>query len=344
VTIALIDDAVASGSRRASACNEVGLDARTVERWRRGGAQADGRRPQRTVPHNKLSVAERTRFIQIATRAENRDLSPNQLVPKLADEGIFIASESTLYRILRAERLLAHRGRARARTPRQPPNHAATAPGQVWSWDITYLRTTVRGQFYYLYLMMDIWSRKIVGYRVENAECTELAADLLRGALVAERKAGSPLVLHADNGSPMKGATMKATMEKLGVLASYSRPSVSNDNPFSESLFRTLKYSPEYPDKPFVTLDEARAWVASFASWYNEQHLHSGIGFMTPHDRHEGRSDAIMARRHSIYGAARRLHPERWTGSTRNWRITKIVRLNPERTSADHRACAATAA
>ena len=326
----LVDTAVASGARRAIACRELSLDARTLERWRAQETNEDRRSGPRKTPSNKLSPRERARVIATASRIEYCDLSPKQLVPRLADEGVYIASESTFYRVLREEQLLAHRGRSRRPSPRTRPNHAATRPGQVWSWDITYLRASVRGQFHYLYLMMDIWSRKIVGFRVEDAECTDMAAELLSEAMLREGRAGTPLVLHADNGSPMKGATMKATMEKLGVLASYSRPSVSDDNPFSESLFRTLKYCPEYPSQPFASLSDARAWVARFVSWYNEHHLHSGIGFVTPSSRHTGRANAIWNARTRVYAAAQKRHPERWTGSIRSWKVAAEVRLTPE--------------
>ena len=173
--------------------------------------------------------------------------------------------------------------------------------------------------------MMDVWSRKIVGFSVEDAECTELASELLLGAA----QCGKPLVLHADNGGPMKGATLKATMEKLGILASYSRPSVSDDNPFSESLFRTMKYCPEYPKGAFTSLDAARAWVAGFVAWYNDVHLHSGIGFITPTDRHSGRGEAILAARRQVYRRARQRRPERWSGPLRPWTAPATVRLNP---------------
>ena len=139
------------------------------------------------------------------------------------------------------------------------------------------------------------------------------------------------LVLHADNGSPMKGATMAATMQKLGVIPSFSRPSVSNDNPYSESLFRTMKYRPEYPSKPFESIGQAQAWVDAFVTWYNAEHLHSAIRFVTPDDRHYGREEAILANRQNVYEQARSSNPERWSGQIRNWRPVRLVWLNPEK-------------
>lgn len=331
----LVEEAVQAGARRASAASEAGLDARTLERWR-AGALDDERRGPRTIPKNKLSARERERVVEIATSSEFCDLSPKQIVPRLADKGAYVASESTFYRVLREEKLLAHRGRTAAASPRPRTEHCATAPLQVWSWDITYLRTQIRGQFFYLYMMLDVWSRKIVGSRVEDMECTELASELLETTLKCEGHDGKNLVLHADNGGPMKGATMKATMEKLGVISSFSRPRVSDDNAFSEALFRTAKYWIEYPRKPFASLEEARVWVAKFIEWYNNEHLHSGIGFVTPADRHVRRDAAILIRRRATYERARHRHPERWARSTRAWTAPQIVRLNPEPESQNH--------
>ena len=202
----------------------------------------------------------------------------------------------------------------------------------MWTWDITYLMTPVRGVFLYLYLIRDIWSRKIVGFEVYDVEAAALSARLFTAMCQAERVDPRGIVLHSDNGGPMKGATMVVTLERLGVLASFSRPGVSNDNPFSESLFRTLKYRPEYPSKPFASIEAARTWVAPFVRWYNTQHLHSSIRFVTPDDRHAGRDVQILAVRQAVYEAARTERPDRWSGPVRNWEPMAEVRLNPEST------------
>lgn len=188
----------------------------------------------------------------------------------------------------------------------------------------------VAGMFFYLYLIVDIFSRKIVGWEVHERESADLAAVLIRQAVLAEGCTLRPLVLHADNGSPMKGATMKVTMKKLGITASYSRPRVRNDNPFSQALFRTCKYRPDWPSKGFATKTDAQAWVKSFASWYNGEHLHSAIRFVTPNARHAGRDRATLANRASLYANARAQNPERWIGKTRNWQPAGPVWLNPE--------------
>ena len=324
----LIEEAVAAGARREQACELLGLSARTLERW--DDESEDSRRGPRSSPMNKLTAEERRRIVATATSVEFRDQSPKQIVPNLADRGKYLASESTFYRVLRSENMQHRRGAARAPTPR-PREHVADGPWQVGSWDITYLKSLVRGQFFYLYLVEDVWSRKVLGWDVHDYESTDLAGALLQRI---RDEAGADVdlrgwVLHSDNGSPMKGATMLATMQRLGVVPSFSRPSVSNDNPFSESLYRTMKYVPHYPRDGFASLDAARAWVATFVTWYNHRHRHSGIGFVAPADRHDGRDIAILARRRATYEKARSRRPERWVRHTRPWKRPAVVRLNP---------------
>ncbi len=329
--LALVKEATDAGARLEKACEVIAIRTRTLQRWRLQDIGEDRRCGPLTSPGNKLSKEEREEILQTANSPEYRDLPPKQIVPKLADQGTYLASESTFYRMLREEHLLAHRERSRPATGGRPKEHVATGPDQVYSWDITYLLSPVRGRFYYLYLVVDVWSRKIVGAEVHDRESTDLAADLIEEVCILREIDPRGIVLHSDNGGPMKGSTMLAMLQQLGIAASFSRPSVSNDNPFSESLFRTMKYSLEYPSTPFDSLEQARAWVATFVRWYNTQHLHSGINFVTPADRHAGREDAIFAQRRQVYEAARRRHPERWSGSTRKWESVKEVRLNPEK-------------
>jgi len=248
----LIEEAVAAGARRAKACAVLDISDRTLRRWTKGGEVQPDQRPlvPRPEPRNKLSPAERAAVLEACNSTEFASLPPSQIVPKLADQGRYLASESSCYRILRAEGQQQHRGRARPPIRRKPPtSYKASAPCEVWTWDITWMPGPVAGMFFYLYLIVDIFSRKIVGWEVHERESAELAATLVRQAVLAEGCTLRPLVLHADNGSPMKGATMKVTMEKLGITASYSRPRVSNDNPFSEAQFHTCKYCPDWPNK-----------------------------------------------------------------------------------------------
>jgi putative transposase len=295
----------------------------------------DGRKAasRNRVPANKLTETERAKLLETANQQKFANLPPSQIVPKLADEGIFLASESTLYRVLRAEKQLAHRGRAKAASKKRPEPFVATEPNQLWSWDITYMGTTVKGLFFYLYLIMDVFSRKIVGWEVYAEESAEHASKTLRKAYLREGIAGRLLVLHSDNGSPMKGATMLGTMQNLGVMPSFSRPSVSNDNPYSESLFKTVKYHPGLPEKPFDTLEEARLWVAGFQKWYNEVHQHSAIKFVTPGQRHRGEDEEILSKRVVVYEMAKAANPERWSGRCRNWSRPTEVSLNPNKSA-----------
>ncbi len=331
----LIDEAVDSGARLNQACDMLGLSTRTIQRWREQGEQGfDCRLGPKTPPRNKLSPAERKAVLDAANQPEYRDLSPKQIVPLLADEGVYLASESTLYRILREEDALHHREPSRPRSVSRPREHIATGPCEVFSWDITYLRSAVRGAFYYLYLVEDIFSRKIVGWAVHEEESMDLAARLIDDTAISLGCDPRGLVLHSDNGGPMKGSTMLATLQHLGIVPSFSRPHVSDDNPYSESLFRTLKYRPEFPRDPFASVEAARQWVEDFVVWYNTEHLHSAISFVTPEDRHTGRDIDILAARQRVYEAARNRNPERWARDIRNWERVAVVKLNPEREKA----------
>jgi putative transposase len=218
--VALVDEAVGSGARQAAACVALGLSPRTVQRWRdpSGGIREDGRPGAvRPVPRNKLSEVERDAIIATCNAPQFASLPPSQIVPRLADAGTYIASESSMYRVLQERGQNHRRGRARPPSRSKPPaSFEAKGPCEVWSWDITWLPGPVAGTFFYLYLILDIFSRKIVGWEIYERETAEFAAQVLQRAVWAEGCLTSPLVLHADNGSPMKGATMKVTMERLG--------------------------------------------------------------------------------------------------------------------------------
>lgn len=322
-----IKEARTDGCRISEACEALGIDRRTYERWSKypGGDQRSG---PTTSPSNKLSITERQEIISIANSSEFRDKTPCQIVPLLADKGIYVASESSFYRILKAEGLNAHRSRSKPSTRKKPKELVATSPNQIYSWDITYLRSNISGKFHYLYFVMDIYSRKIVGSAVHDDQNSEHASRLIDDICRAEGIPKGQLTLHSDNGSPMKGATMLATLQKLGVVPSFSRPSVSDDNPFSEALFKTTKYCPQFPSKPFESIVSAIEWVATFVLWYNEEHLHSGIRYVTPGSRHRGEDLSLLSKRHDVYEDARMKNPNRWSGKTRNWGLIKEVFLN----------------
>lgn len=321
---------MSQGARQRLACKIVGISSRTLQHWRVVGTE-DRRQTVKKTPANKLSEQERKHILDVCNRQEFCSQAPKQIVPALADKNIYLASESSFYRILRDADQLHHRGRAASPvTTKKPDTYIADGSNQVWSWDITYLASTLKGVFFYLYLFMDIYSRKIVGWEVYENESSEQAADVLRKTRLTEAlPVNHKVVLHSDNGSPMKGATMLATMQKLGVVPSFSRPSVSNDNPYSETLFKTMKYATTYPSKPFESLDEARQWVLRFVDWYNNCHHHSGIKYVTPAQRHNGHDVTILEQRKHVYEKAKKKHPERWSGETRNWTHESIVKLNP---------------
>jgi putative transposase len=329
----LIQQAVQAGARQTLACRELEVSARTLQRWQHQAA--DGRpNAQRPAPPNKLSEEERRAVLDVANRADFASLTPHQIVPKLADEGTYLASESTFYRLLKAAGQGARRGRSQSPRKHALTTHRADGPNQVWCWDITWMPTTVRGRYFYWYMMKDIYSRKLVVNEVHESENAEQAATLLRRACLKEQTAGRPLVLHSDNGTAMKGATMLASMHQLGVKPSFSRPRVSNDNAYAEALFKTAKYCAFWPERPFDTLEEARAWVHRFVHWYNEEHCHSGLKYVTPGQRHRGQADSLLAHRKAVYEAARASQPERWPGSIRDWNLDNVVYLNPERKQA----------
>jgi putative transposase len=333
VAVELIQEAVNAGARRVAAAREVGISMRTLQRWEVTACQEDHRCGPQGSAGNALSEAEQDLILAIANSPHFRDLAPAQIVPILADSGLYVASESSFYRILRKNRQLAHRGKAKPRTHARPRECRADGANQVWSWDITYLASPIRGMFYYLYLVVDVWSRKIVGWTVQEVESPELAAVLIQEAVEREGADPTCLVLHSDNGGPMKGATLVATLERLGIHASFSRPHVSDDNPYSEALFRTLKGRPEYPNGPFQSMEKAHNWVAAFVTWYNERHHHSSIQFVTPAQRHTGQHVKILEERKEVYEVAKRQRPERWSGQSRNWQPVSVVVLNPTTTS-----------
>lgn len=329
--VELIQEANRNGARLAPACKELNISVRTYERWVAEGGVKEDQRPliTRPEPKNKLTMKEEEEMLKVVKRKEFVDLPPSQIVPKLADQGIYIASESSFYRLLREQKMQHHRGTSTKPVRRIPETHIAHRPNQVWTWDITWLNGPILGLYYRLYLIIDLFSRMIVGWEVWETETAEHAESLIKKAVMKENIHGRPLVLHSDNGSPMKAATFQTTLETLGIQRSYSRPRVSNDNPYSESIFRTLKYRPEFPEHGFESLEATRVWVKQLVRWYNQEHQHSGINFVTPYQRHTGAHVDVLNRRKKVYEQAKWKNPERWSTSTRDWEPSKSVALNP---------------
>jgi transposase InsO family protein len=327
--VALINEACTAGARRHRACRELGLSLRTLERWVQGGTLTADRRPQaaRPAPANKLHPTERAEVLKIVNEPRFAALPPTQIVPILADEGQYLASESSFYRILREENQLEHRGRAREPQSRPVPRHCTRGPNALYAWDITYLPGPIQGVFFFLYLMLDVFSRKIIAHEVHAQESAEHAATLITQAVAREGVGRDVLVVHQDNGSPMKGSTYVAKLAELGVQPSYSRPGVSDDNAYAEALFRTCKYRPDFPGA-FASLEEARQWALRFVRWYNHEHKHRNLKFVSPAERHAGHDAAIFAQRIALYEQARAKHPARWSRGIRNWSLPGEVWLN----------------
>ena len=332
-----VDEAHRDGARLRRACAEAGITLRTLQRWKGGsGLERGDRRPQavRPTPAHALSEAEREEILRIANEPRFAELPPARIVPMLADAGVYVASESSFSRVPRAHGQTRHRGRAKTPQRVRPPStRVATAPRQVFCWDMTYLPATVVGRWLYLYLILDLYSRKIVGFEVHESDDSEHAVNLLRRPTLAEdlHTLDHKPLLHGDNGATLKATTVLAMMHWLGLRASYSRPRVSDDNAFAEALLRTAKYRPQFPTKGSANLDQARTWASSFVQWYNHDHRRSGIRYVSPAQRHAGEDRDVLRARHELYQQARAKNPRRWARNTRNWNPITVVTLNPER-------------
>jgi len=320
------------GARKKKACELFGLSLRTYERWKTASGTIDKRRNAKKRVANKLTKEERQEIIMIANSKKYCDLPPCKIVPLLADEGNYVASESSFYRVLREEEQLTHRQKSKPAKHKRPKECIAKGPNQVWTWDISYLPSTLCGSYYYLYFMVDIFSRKIVGWSIHETESSDYAARLIKQAYYDEKITQKQLILHSDNGSPMKGITMLGMLQHLGVIPSFSRPSVSDDNPYSEALFKTTKYHSSYPSiKRFESIQSARQWCEQFVLWYNTEHLHSALKFITPQQRHSGEAKARLQLRDDVYKKAQKRFPERWSKNTRNWILPEQITLNPSK-------------
>jgi putative transposase len=267
----------------------------------------------RPAPPLALCAAEREQILDTLNSPRFADTTPYTAWARLLDEGTYLASVRTFYRLLSASGQVHERRAQLVHPAHAKPELVATAANQVWSWDITRLRSTLKWQHFYLYVLLDIFSRYVVGWLVAGAENAGLASALIEEACAKHGIARDTLTLHSDRGTPMRAKTTAELLVDLGVAASFSRPRVSNDNPFSESQFKTLKYRPEFPER-FDGIEHARTHLRAFFGWYNDQHRHSGIGFMTPAAVHFGQAAAMQRQRAAVLAAAYRAHPERFKG------------------------------
>ena len=323
-----IDDGVKRGARVAPLCDALGVHPRTYARWK--ADPTDRRKGSQKRNTRALTEEERRQIIEVCTSDRFKDISPGEIVAILAEEGTYIASERTFYRVLKAAGLVNHRTNSRpARRSYQPPELKATGPDQVYTWDISWLPTNVNGMFWYCYAVIDVWSREIVGWAIHSRESEQHARDLFES--IKQRRNLKGVWVHSDNGNPMRGATFSVWLATMGMFLSHSRPLVKNDNPYIEAFFRTLKYHAAYPGR-FATIDEARSWMGDFIDWYNRTHRHSGLGYITPEQRRLGEDLGLFARRNETLRNAFEKHPERFPKrGPKEWKSRRVVYLNPSR-------------
>jgi putative transposase len=325
----VVEDMMAPIVPTAPLCNALGVYRATLYR-RRAQARAPESKPTpRPTPARALSPTERQQALDILHSKRFVDTSPAEVVATLADEEQYVCSERTMYRILASEDEVRER-----RNQLRHPNYAkpellATGPNQVWSWDISKLKGPAKWTYFYLYVMMDIFSRYVVGWMVAQRENAELAKMLISESCEKEGIEEEQLTIHADRGSPMKAKTTGQLLADLGVTKSHSRPHVSNDNPFSESHFKTFKYRPGFPER-FGSQQHALSWSRVFFHWYNQLHRHSGIAMLTPEMVHRGHVAAVLGRRHEVALAACYAHPERFVnGPPQPVEMPQAVWINP---------------
>lgn len=292
----------------ATVCKALGVARASFYRRRNGSPQRPAPRPS---PPRALDASERQRVLDILHAPQFADQSPAEVYYTLLDKGIYLCSPRSMYRILQQ----SHEVRERRNQLRHPaykkPELLATGPNQVWSWDITKLRGPITWTYFYLYVILDIFSRYVTGWLLAHAENAALASTLVHQACEQQGIKSGQLIIHDDRGPAMTALTFGQKLQSLGVTQSFSRPHVSNDNPFSESAFKTLKYHAGYPDR-FGCFDDALAFCREFFPWYNTRHRHSGIGYLTPETVHYGLAPEAIAERQKALLAAYQAHPERF--------------------------------
>lgn len=289
------------------ACEVLGVPRSRLYRAQRSQPAAQ----LRQAPAHALSSGERVEVRETLNSERFMDKAPRQVYAALLDEGRYLCHWRTMYRILAAHDEVRERRRIRRHPAYQKPELLATAPNQVWSWDITYLRGPQKLAHYPLYTVLDIYSRYVVGWMIAEVESSDLARQLIAATALKQQIQPEQLTLHADNGAPMRGKPLSQLLVDLGIAKSHNRPHTSDDNPFSEAQFKTMKYRPDYPDR-FGSLAAAQVWARSFFTWYNEQHYHSGLNLLTPASVHYHEASAVQQNRHAVMLAAYAAHPKRF--------------------------------
>jgi putative transposase len=312
-----------------AACQALGVPRSSFYR-----ARQPKKEPQpRPMPKRALSQAEKTEVRQTLNSERFQDSSPRQVYATLLDEGIYYCSWRTMYRVLDEHQEVRER-RNQLRHPKYiKPELLTTRPNMLWSWDLTKLRGPVKWTYYYLYTILDVFSRYVVGWMIAERESATLAQQLIQETCRKQEIQPEQLTVHADRGSSMRSKTVALLLADLGVTKTHSRPYVSNDNPYSESQFKTMKYRPTYPER-FGSIQDARAWARSFFRWYNHDHHHSALGLMTPAVVHYNQAEAVRGRRQQVLEAAYAAHPERFVcGEPKAPALPKEVWINKPESS-----------
>lgn len=325
-TVEIVQVAISEGARLSRCCDVLEISVRTYQRWKSGKLRDERKGADKCIPR-RLNDIEKQEIIDTCCSNEFKDSNPYEIFITLLERKKYIASISSFYRVLKAADLLHHRSNKRARTKvSTPPEKVATGSNQVWTWDITWLPSLVKGHFYYSYKIIDIWDKNIVGWEIHDTESEEHARTLFQRTLSEQ---GYPNVhIHSDNGNPMKGTSLLALLYDLGCKNSFSRPRVSNDNPYIESFFGTMKSSFKYPGR-FKSIEHAREWVASFIDFYHTKHRHSGIKYFTPKQMRTGKYKELVSERNETMLTAAAKNPCRWSKSVKQWEIEHTVYLNP---------------
>ena len=312
-----------------SACAALGINRASLYRRRTRQASTPCDETLRPPPPLKLRAQERQTVVDLLHSERFVDASPHTIQAILLDEGHYHCSARTMYRILAEEGELKERRAVRRHTHYAKPELLATGPNQLWSWDITKLKGPAKWTYFYLYVILDVFSRYVVGWMVASRESAMLAKKLISESCAKQGIPLGQLTLHADRGSSMKSKAVALLLSDLGITKTHSRPHVSNDNPFSEAQFKTLKYRPEFPER-FGSLEDSRAFCRPFFCWYNTEHRHSGIAFLTPQAVHYGRAPQILETRSATLDAAFKAHPERFKGRRPSPKsLPKAVWINP---------------
>lgn len=290
-----------------AACQSLGVPRSSFYRAQQPKKEAK----PRPTPQRALSVEEKTRVRQTLNSERFQDCAPRQVYATLLDEGIYYCSWRTMYRILDEHQEVRERRNQLQHPKYIKPELLATDPNMLWSWDLTKLRGPVKWSYFYLYTILDVFSRYVVGWMIAERESAILAEQLIRETCEKQAIQPEQLTVHADRGSSMRSKTVAILLADLGVTKTHSRPYNSNDNPYSESQFKTMKYRPDYPDR-FGSIQDARVWARSFFRWYNHEHHHSALGLMTPAVVHYGQAQAVTEQRRQVLLAAHAAHPERF--------------------------------